>query len=128
MSCWRWCTRNHEHDYGGGNVGLYVRPDTLSAKEKALVFEQTGIPFEKRSDLERKLKATGKRFLERGEPGDKMRRAIKEWSDSGGESSGVPAPRMEDFTAPPPPRRHLDMGALFRENLERAKRKYRTDE
>ena len=107
---------------------IYVRSDTMPERERRLIYESTGIHFEKRSDLEREMKKRGKRFLDKGEPGDKMRRAIQDWTDSGGECSGTPAPRMEDFTPPPQPRRHLDMGALFRENLERAKRKYRSDD
>jgi hypothetical protein len=114
--------RRRELSEGGGT---YIRSDTMSEKERKLIYESTGIHFEKRSDLEREMRKRGKRFLDKGEPGDLMRRAVREWSDSGGEACGVPAPRIEDFSAPPPPRRHLDMGALFRENMERAKAKYR---
>lgn len=124
MACWSWCTRDHVHDYGSTRPSLHVRPDTIPAEERRRLADQLppDLHFEKRSDLDRRMSERGLRFLDPGEPGDKMRRDVKTWVESGGESCGVPAPAMHEYV--PRRRNPVDIRAIFRENLERARAKY----
>lgn len=120
--CWDWCTKDHEHSFDSNDSSFFVRPDYLPKKERDLIYEQSGVRVDSRSDMDKKL--VGKRILERGEPGDRMRRDVQEWQRSGGEQSGVPAPRMTDYMPRPSVKNPVDIRRVFRENLERAKSKH----
>ena len=100
-------------------------PDYLPKKERDLVYEQTGVRVERRSDMRRKLSERGQRVLERGEPGDRMRRDLSEWVRSGGEASGAQAPSMQDYISSRPRQNPVDIRPIWKENLERAKARYR---
>lgn len=93
-SCWDWCDRDHEHNYGPAGANFGTRRITLTADEREGYEQQFGTPVQDMHDVDRIMKDRGLVKLDRTDR--KYRDDMHEWRKSSPESRGKP-PRMAKY-------------------------------